>query len=142
MRRGVLRPAPGALAAPACAIGCALLATALALAGCGGSQAPKSLDVARVAKAIEVSIQHQRHLQATVICPPKVLQKPGRFACVATTLTRGKSHREVKTPFLVTIHNDKGWVSYVGEKPFPTAGAPPTAGSVGSTGSTPAKTPK
>jgi hypothetical protein len=95
-----------------------LLACAALVGACGSSSsATKNLDIARVEHAIERSIMQQRHLHSSVICPPKVPQKPGKFACVATTISREKPHREVKTPFLVTIHNDKGWVSYIGEKP-------------------------
>lgn len=59
----------------------------------------------------------QRHLASTVVCPPKVAQKPGKFPCVATTLSVTTPHRAIKTPFIVTIHNDKGYVTYVGKRP-------------------------
>jgi hypothetical protein len=38
-----------------------------------------------------------------------------RFACIATTYSVKKPHRKIKTPFVVTIHNDKGYVTYVGK---------------------------
>lgn len=87
-------------------------------AACGSSSSSgttKGLDVARVARAIEHSITNQRHLKSKVVCPAKVLQKPGRFACIATTFSPKKPHREVKTGFLVTIHNSSGYVTYVGK---------------------------
>lgn len=89
------------------------LSCAGALAACGSS-APKNLDTAKVERAIERSIMTQRHLASTVACPEKVRQEPGKFACIATTISP-KTHRQVKTPFLVTVHNDKGWVSYIGK---------------------------
>lgn len=91
------------------------------LGACGSSSSPsttthaKNLDIARVERAIERSILSQRHLKSTVVCPAKVAQKPGKFPCVATTLSVKKPHRKIKTPFVVTIHNSKGVVSYVGK---------------------------
>ena len=70
--------------------------------------------MARVTHAIERSILSERGLKSTVVCPAKVPQKPGKFACIATTHTKKKPHRKIKTPFVVTIHNDKGYVTYVG----------------------------
>ncbi|HYM54038.1 MAG TPA: hypothetical protein VES97_01645 [Solirubrobacteraceae bacterium] len=57
----------------------------------------------------------QRHLKSTVVCPAKVAQQPGKFACIATTYSVKKPHRKIKTPFVVTIHNSKGYVTYVGK---------------------------
>jgi len=68
-----------------------------------------------VKRAIEGSILSQRHLKATVVCPAKVVQKPGKFACIATTYGVKKPRRKIKTPFVVTIHNNKGYVTYVGK---------------------------
>jgi hypothetical protein len=88
------------------------------IAGCGssGSSSKKIyLDVARVERSIEQSILSQRHLRSTVACPTRVLQKPGNFACIATTYAVKKPHRAIKTPFLVTIKNTKGYVTYVGK---------------------------
>jgi hypothetical protein len=76
---------------------------------------PVDLDIARVEHAIERSILAQRHLKSTVVCPTTVPQRPGRFPCIATTLSVKKPHRAIKTPFVVTIHNSKGVVSYVGK---------------------------
>ncbi|HTA33092.1 MAG TPA: hypothetical protein VK721_06675 [Solirubrobacteraceae bacterium] len=103
---------------PAAAITLALTCVGL-ISACGSSgtsgTTTKSLDVARVERAIEQSIMNQRHLKSKIDCPAKVLQKPGKFACIATTFAPKKPHREVKTGFLVTIHNDKGYVTYVGK---------------------------
>jgi hypothetical protein len=97
------------------------VACAGAIAACGssGSQTGSStastyLDVARVERSIQRSIRTQRHLAATVACPTRVLQKPGKFACIATTYSAKKPHRKIQTPFLVTIANSKGYVTYVG----------------------------
>jgi hypothetical protein len=52
------------------------------LAGCGSSA--KSLDSAKVARAIATSILAEHHLRATVECPHQVPQESGRvFACSA-----------------------------------------------------------
>jgi hypothetical protein len=92
------------------------------LAACGSSgdasttkHAGKTyLNVAHVERAIERSIKSQRHLESRVVCPTKVLQKPGKFPCIATTFAHGKPHKQIKTPFVVTIHNTKGYVTYIG----------------------------
>jgi hypothetical protein len=88
------------------------------LAACGSSGSPTAstyLDVARVERSIQGSIRAQRHLTSTVACPTHVLQKPGKFACIATTYSAKKPHKRIQTPFLVTILNSKGYVSYVGK---------------------------
>jgi len=96
----------------------ALAACAALLGACGSSghatKTTKYLDVAKVERAIEQSIMSQRHLKATVRCPTKVLQKPGKFACIATTRSVKKPHRKIKTPFVVTVHNAQGYVTYIG----------------------------
>ncbi len=102
----------------ASAVLCAVL-----LGACGSSSGSPTattakttyLDVARVERAIERSILAQRHLKSTVKCPAKVPQRPGKFACVATTLSVKKPHRAIKTPFIVTIRNNKGAVTYEGK---------------------------
>ncbi len=100
----------------------AVLCAAL-LSACGSSSGSPTtttakttyLDTARVERAIEGSILAQRHLKSTVVCPAKVAQRPGKFPCIATTLSRKKPHRAIKTPFVVTIHNSKGAVTYEGK---------------------------
>jgi hypothetical protein len=67
-------PRLGGLMPLALALGC--------LAGCGSSA--KSLDSAKVARAIERSILAEHHLRATVECPHRVPQESGRvFTCSA-----------------------------------------------------------
>ena len=84
-----------------------------AMSACGSSgsssgtiHAKVNLDTPHVAKAIKLSILSQRHVHAKVTCPPVVPQEQGRtFVCIATTATG-------KTPFTVTIQNNKGYVTY------------------------------
>lgn len=94
-----------------------LVACALILSACGSStgSSAKYLDMASVERAIEKSIASQRHLKSTIVCPKKVRQEPGKFACIATTYSAKKPHKKIKTPFVVTIHNSSGYVTYVGE---------------------------
>ncbi|HTW40745.1 MAG TPA: hypothetical protein VMD79_00330 [Solirubrobacteraceae bacterium] len=66
-------------------------------------------------RSIQRSITAQRHLASTVVCPTRVPQKPSSFACIATTYSAKKPHKKIQTPFLVTIHNSKGYVTYVGK---------------------------
>jgi hypothetical protein len=110
----------------AAAAGSAVLVCALLAAGCGGSsEKTRYLDMAKVRHAIEHSILEQRHLNSQVVCPQNEPQKPHKFACIATTVTRTKPPRTVKTPFLVTVVNDKGKVRYIGLKPPRTAAETP-----------------
>lgn len=111
--RSALAGAAGRCRAIAFAAACAGL---LGACGSGSATTTTYLDTARVAAAIERSIQAQRHLKATVVCPAKVVQKPGRFPCIATTVNAKKPHKTVKTAFVVTIHNDEGYVTYVGRR--------------------------
>lgn len=66
------------------------------------------LDTARVARAIERSIERQRRLRAEVRCPREVLQQAGLvFDCRASV--GGRSYR-----FEVTERDGRGHVVYVG----------------------------
>jgi hypothetical protein len=90
------------------------------LAGCGGGGSSSQtgttaagpaggLDTARVALAIQASIQSQRHLHASVKCPKsEPLRKNWHFVCFATT-------KSGQTPFVVTEVDDKGSTTYVGK---------------------------
>lgn len=108
------RAAGVALAAVAC--------TSL-ISACGSSSSKSStagkatnLNTARVARSIQQSILAERHLKAKVVCPALVAQEPGKtFECVATTRAAKKRAPAVRTPFLVTVHNSKGYVTYVGK---------------------------
>jgi hypothetical protein len=100
------------------------LCCAALLSACGSSSSSKgttaktNLNTSRVARSIETSILTQRHLKATVTCPPLVPQEAGRtFECEAVTHAAKAPHKATTTPFLVTIQNVKGYVTYVGGKP-------------------------
>jgi hypothetical protein len=67
-----------------------------------------ALDIASVERAIKQSIQSQRHLEATVVCPTEVIQKAGTiFTCTAALDGR-------QYPFEVTEVDGDGHVRYVG----------------------------
>jgi Domain of unknown function (DUF4333) len=76
-----------------------------------GSAAPLAiLGIDRVQRAIERSILQQRHVRATVACPPAVLQRAGiTFTCEAAVGGR-------RYPFSVTELDNAGHVHYVGER--------------------------
>jgi hypothetical protein len=110
----------------------AALACAALISACGSSGSPSSsgsstssapasattikLNTTRVAHSIEQSILSERHLASTVVCPTDVPQEAGRtFECVATTASAKKPSSLVKTPFVVTIHNKTGYVTYAGK---------------------------
>ena len=105
----------------AAGIALALLACGGLLAACGSSKSSTSkgktnLDTARVARSIEQSILTQRHLRSKVVCPTSVPQEKGRkFECVATTETVKRPVKVGKTPFVVTVQNDNGYVTYEGK---------------------------
>jgi Domain of unknown function (DUF4333) len=66
------------------------------------------LDVAKVERAIDGSIESQRGVEATVSCPPEILQRAGvQFTC--TALVGGRTY-----PFAVTEIDARGHVRYVG----------------------------
>ncbi len=70
----------------------------------------------RVAASIEQSIFSERHLHARVACPAAVPQEQGKtFECIATSRSAKKPFAVTKTPFVVTIQNSKGYVTYRGK---------------------------
>ncbi len=105
------------------AVAGAVVACAALISACGSTAGSAStaqarhtnLDVARVERSIQQSIMSQRHLESKVVCPAKVAQRPGKFPCIATTFAAKRPHKETKTPFVVTIHNSAGYVTYVGK---------------------------
>jgi hypothetical protein len=101
------------------AVACAAL-----IGACGSSNNSTSttttkatnLDTTRVARSIETSILTERHLHAVVVCPPVVAQETGKtFECVATTHSAKHPTVAIKTPFVVTVQSNKGYVTYVGK---------------------------
>jgi hypothetical protein len=95
----------------------ALISACGSSTGSSGSAQPRyaNLDVARVERSIERSIMSQRHLESKVVCPAIVAQRPGKFPCIATTFSAKKPRKRIKTPFVVTIHNTSGYVTYIGK---------------------------
>ena len=97
------------------------LAFAALASACGSSSnsppTPKTnLNTTRVAVSIQQTVLEKRHLHATVTCPPVVPQEKGRtFECIAEIRAKKPPHAVTKTPFLVTIQTDRGYVTYVGE---------------------------
>ena len=98
------------------------LACVALLSACGSSSSSSTsttktnLNTARVALSIEQSILTERHLHSKVVCPAAVPQEQGKtFECIATTQTTKPPVKSVTTPFVVTIQNSKGYVTYVGK---------------------------
>jgi hypothetical protein len=99
----------------------AALACAALLSACGGSSSTSSgsttnLNTARVSKSIEQTLLEKRHVHATVVCPAAVPQETGRtFECIAKVTAATPPHAVTNSPFLVTIQNNRGYVTYVGK---------------------------
>jgi hypothetical protein len=100
----------------------AAVAAAAVLSACGSKSSTSSTPVsttvntAQVARSIEQNILAQRHLRSTVVCPTTVAAEKGKtFRCTATTRSVKKPAKSVKTSFLVTVQNNRGGVSYVGQ---------------------------
>jgi hypothetical protein len=111
-RRGAI----GALAA----LSCAALFSACGSSNSSTSTTVANLDTTRIAKSIEESVLTERHLHVSVTCPSAVPQEKGKtFVCIATSQTTKKPITTVKTPFTVTVQNDKGYVTYKGESSTP-----------------------
>ena len=106
--RGVVLAAVGALA------------LGVTVGGCGSSTHKRAakpvvtLNTSRVAEAIVQSIQKEKHLTATVSCPPDIPQKKGYdFTCVATTYAKAHGKRiAIHTAFSVKQINNLGNVYY------------------------------
>jgi hypothetical protein len=110
-----VRARRGAIAAAA-ALACAALFSACGSSSSSSSTTVTNLDTTRIAHSIEESVLTERHLHVTVTCPAGVPQEKGKtFVCIATGQTTKKPITTVKTPFTVTVQNDKGYVTYKGE---------------------------
>jgi hypothetical protein len=104
--------------AAAAALACAALVSA-----CGGSSssngsgpATTNVNTARVARSIEGTLLEKRHVHATVVCPQAVPQEVGKtFECIARITAVKPPHAVTSSPFLVTIQNNRGYVTYVGK---------------------------
>jgi hypothetical protein len=100
------------------------LACAALISACGSSSSSttnagpsKPVDTALVARSIKDTIFTKRHLFATTVtCPTTVASEPGKtFQCTATVRSAKTPYTYSKTPFTVTVQNNKGYVTYVGE---------------------------
>jgi len=99
------------------------LAAAALMAACGSSKSGESssaakanVDTARVALSIEGTILEKRKLHSKVVCPAPMPAVPGNtFECIATVTAAKPPHTVTKTPFLVTIRNARGYVTYEGK---------------------------
>jgi hypothetical protein len=96
------------------------LACAALMSACGSSSTSSTVttkvNTARVAASIEESVLKERNLHVKVVCPTTVPQEVGKtFECTATGHSTKKPFTETKTPFVVTIQNSKGYVTYVGK---------------------------
>jgi hypothetical protein len=103
-------------------VAAATLACATLVSACGGSSstgsgpASTNLNTARVAKSIEDTLLEKRRLRSKVTCPAAVPQEAGRtFECIASITAAKPPHAVKNTPFLVTIQNNRGYVTYVGK---------------------------
>jgi hypothetical protein len=100
-------------------LACAALASA-----CGSSKgstegsggAKTNVDTAKVAASIEQTVLTKRGIHAKVTCPATVAAVPSAtFECIATNRATKPPFTVTKTPFLVTIQNARGYVTYVGK---------------------------
>jgi hypothetical protein len=107
------RVAAGAAAALACA---ALVSACGGSSSTGSSAGTTTVNTAQVASSIKETLLNKRHLNVTVVCPAAVPSEPGKtFECIATGRATKPPHAVTKTPFLVTIQNGRGYVTYVGK---------------------------
>jgi hypothetical protein len=106
------------------ATGIVLAALAASLLSACGSNSSSSttptakvnVDTPKVAKSIENTVLEKRHLHVKVLCPalvPAVVHQT--FECVATARSSKPPFTESKTPFVVTIQNARGYVTYEGK---------------------------
>jgi hypothetical protein len=99
------------------------LSCAALLSACGSSKsstestsAKTKVDTAKVALSIEQTVLAKRRLHAKVVCPAEVPAVTGAtFECIATSTATKPPHAVTKTPFVVTIQNPRGYVTYVGK---------------------------
>jgi hypothetical protein len=103
-------------------VAAAALACAALLSACGGSSSTSSepatttVNTAQVASSIKETVLTKRHLHVTVVCPASVPAEKGKtFECIATGHSTTPPHAVTKTPFLVTIQSNRGYVTYVGK---------------------------
>ena len=101
----------------------AVLACAALVSACGSSSNTTSgstkakLNIARIQLSIEQSILSERHIHATVVCPAVVAEEVRQDVRMRGHDPRRQAsrHAVTKTPFVVTVQNTKGYVTYVGK---------------------------
>jgi hypothetical protein len=100
-------------------------------AGCGGTSqtsasttieeastagAETNVDTLRTAASIEQTLLAKRGIKAKVACPAVVPAVPGaKFECIASFRASQPPHALTRAPFLVTIHNSSGDVTFEGK---------------------------
>lgn len=107
-----------------------ILAGAIACAGlisaCGSSGSStasseptpgtRPVDTTQVAASIKQTLLEKRKIHATVSCPATIVAETGKtFVCTAKSHSTTTPSVVVSTPFKVTIENNRGYVTYVGE---------------------------
>ena len=74
------------------------------------------MNTVQVAASIKQTLLEKRKLHATVTCPASVVAETGKtFVCTAKSQSTTKPSVVVQTPFKVTIENNRGYVTYVGQ---------------------------
>jgi len=115
--RAVRAPRGAILAASALA--CAALLSACGSSSTSSSTASttaKTVNSSQVERSIEESVLSERHIHTTVVCPAAVPAIKGQtFECIATSHSTTNPPTESKTPFVVTVQNNSGYVTYVGK---------------------------
>jgi hypothetical protein len=112
------RPARGLGIRSGTIVAVAGLACAALISACGSSSsesstASKPVDTAKVALSIEQTVLAKRHTHVKVTCPPTVASEPGKtFECTATARSTKPPYVETTTPFVVTVQNHLGYVTY------------------------------
>jgi hypothetical protein len=114
-------PRTGAVGPRGAAVAIAAAACAALISACGGSSssttggATTTVDTARVAASIEETVLAKRKVAVKVVCPASVQAEVGKtFECIATPT--GKTGSKTPVPFVVTVQNSRGYVTYVGGK--------------------------
>jgi hypothetical protein len=103
------------------ALACAALISACGSSGSSSSSAEpapgtRPVNTAQVAASIEHTLSEKRHITAKVTCPASVSAEKGKtFVCMAAVHDPTKPSKVTTTPFKVTIQNNRGYVTYVGE---------------------------
>jgi hypothetical protein len=114
-------PRSGAFVPRGAIVAVAAVACAALISACGSSSSSTSasptttVDTAHVAASIEETVLGKRKLHVKVVCPSTVQAEVGKtFECIATPTAATGTKTPV--PFVVTVQNSKGYVTYVGGK--------------------------